>query len=120
MRTLLPAVAFVLAGCSMSSRMEPPPLSTISAKGAPERKCDRPATAVPREALYKLQTTPVRTTLRFEVLPAGKVGTVNVKESSGNRVLDDAAVRAITKLQCAPVDSEQPIWLETWYEFKVQ
>ena len=114
-------IASTLVGCSTASRMEPPPLSTIVANGTPERKCDRPTTVFPSEARTMVWARPVRTTLSFEVLPAGQVGAVNVKKSSGSKALDKAAVEAIMKMHCAPLAaSEKSTWLETWYEFKVE
>lgn len=120
MRLLLIALASTLVGCTIPPRMESEQNSTVPAKDAPERKCDRPATDFPRAALSKLGSAPVRTTLRFELLATGQVGTVNVKTSSGQKILDDAAVKAIGKMKCAPLTtSTQTVWLETWYEFKV-
>ena len=95
--------------------------STISGKGRPERNCDQPIPAFPKEALSKLGSKPVRTTIRVQVLASGQVEDVRIRESSGYKVLDDAAVTAAFKIKCTPfADSEKPDWLETVYEFKVQ
>ena len=121
MRSLIAVLASALVGCAASPPMESAKNSTVPARDAPERKCDRPATDFPRGALSTLGSTPVRTTLRFELLATGQVGVVNVKTSSGKKVLDDAAVKAIGRMKCAPLATSGPsVWLETWYEFKVE
>jgi TonB family protein len=120
MRSLIVMIASTLVGCA--TQLEPAAKSTIPAnRDAPERKCDRPTTMFPSLALSKIGPTPVRTTVRFELLASGQVGDVKIKESSGHKVLDDAAVTAAFKMKCTPLGaSEKSEWLETWYEFKVQ
>ena len=69
----------------------------------------------------RMPAKPVRTTLRFEVRPSGEVGVVEVQKSSGFKPLDDAALDAIRKMKCAPVESASaPVVLQTWYEFALQ
>ena len=121
MRIALLLIVLAIIGCANSDRLESAANSTISSKDAPERKCDRPTTVFPKRALSSMRSSPVRTTLRFEVLATGQVRTVNVKSSSGQKILDDAAIEAAMKITCSPLlSSSQSIWLETWYEFKVE
>lgn len=121
MRIHMAALAVALAGCATSSLVESPANSTIKRTGAAERNCDRPTTVLTRESLPLLRSTPVRTTLRFEVAATGEVGTVTVKTSSGQKVLDDAAVAAIKKMKCTPLQAGSPsVLLESWYEFQLQ
>lgn len=46
---------------------------------------------------------------------------MEVQKSSGFKPLDDAALDAIRKMKCAPVESASaPVLLQTSYEFSVQ
>ena len=114
-------IGLTVVACSTSNQQESAANSTISSKDAPDRKCDRPTLAFPKQAMSVSRSKPVRTTLRFELLATGQVGTVNVKSSSGDKVLDDAAVDATLKIKCTPLPPSTPsVWLETWYEFKAE
>src|ERR1039457_4326394 len=115
--TFLISLTFV--ACSTSNQQESAANITISSKGSPDRKCDRPTLEFPKQAMSPSRSKPVRTRLQFELLASGQVGTVNVKSSSGDKVLDDAAVDAARQIKCTPLPPSTPsVWLETWYEFK--
>ena len=121
MRMLVLVVLLTLIGCAVPTNLENARNSTVPARDGPERKCDRPQTVFPREALSMIGSKPVRTTLRFELLATGRVGATSVKTSSGYKVLDDAAATAVGKMKCAPLTTlDKSVWLETWYDFKVE
>lgn len=126
MRLLIFASALALvvgqASCSTAPRLESAANSTVpSSPTFAGTRCDRPLTIFPASMVSRMPAKPVRTTLRFEVRPSGEVGAVEVQKSSGFKPLDDAALDAIRKMKCAPVESASaPVLLQTWYEFALQ
>ena len=109
-----------LASCSIPPRLESAANSTVPATATfLGTRCDRPQTIFPASMRNRMPAQPVRTTLRFEVRPSGDVGVVEVTTSSKFKPLDDAAIDAIRKMKCAPMESaSMPILLQTWYEFR--
>ena len=80
---------------------------TASQAGAGSVRCSQVRPFIPAALLKHPPATPLTVTVAVEIMPPGEVGSVTVRQSSGDKDWDDAVVAAERKLNCnlgAPVN----------------
>ncbi len=89
--------------------------------GARPRYAQNPKPAYPQEAREKGYEGEV--ILRVEVLPNGRVGQIEVKNSSGYELLDRSALTAVKQWKFVPAkkgDTPIPLWVNIPIKFQLQ
>jgi TonB family protein len=89
--------------------------------GAQPRYAQNPKPAYPREAREKGYEGEV--ILRVEVLPNGRVGQIEVKNSSGYELLDRSALAAVRQWKFVPAKNGEtpiPLWVNIPVKFQLQ
>ena len=89
--------------------------------GARPRYAQNPKPTYPQEAREKGYEGEV--ILRVEVLPNGRVGQIEVKNSSGYELLDRSALTAVKQWKFVPAkkgDTPIPLWVNIPVKFQLE